>query len=210
MRRSMVTVCLFASLVFPASGGAARGGAAELQTLASALANELADSQIDGATQDEVREHLERSLALVRGAKGRAGGDACVDFAVPIYGKHYEKTSALEKSMALCSRRTDTALLRVAYPVFSKVLQPAAALEEAAEIAQRKDLWGKAELVELAKGHLSRIYQETDALKKAADLAAPVARDGAPCVQRSFETYVKVLDLQAALTKSFAMCAGER
>ena len=203
--RLLAAIATLAVFVLPASGAAS-----DLQTMASALANELAASQLDGATQDEIREHLERSLALVRGSKGRSGGDACVDFAVPVYSKHYEASSALEKAMSLCSRRTDVELLGLAYPVYAKVFQPASALETAAALAQRNDLWGKAELVEYAKVRLSKVYQETDALKKAADLAAPVARDGSPCVERAFETYSKQLDVQPALTKSFGTCSEGR
>lgn len=208
MRIRLLAVVSLALLSFPASGGAARGGTGDLQTLASALANELAASQLDGATQDEIRGHLERSLALVRGSKAHGGGDACVDFAVPIYSKQWQPTTALEKGMALCSRRTDADLLRLAYPVFAKVHQPVSALEEAAALAQRGGLWGKADLVEYAKVRLSKVYQETDALKKACDLAAPVPRDGAACVQRAYETYSKQLDVQPALTKSFGTCSS--
>lgn len=205
--RLLAAALVLGFAVVPASGSAARS---DLQTMASALANELANAELDGATQDEVRVLLERSLALVRGSKAHGGGDACADFAVPIYSKQWQPATALEKAMALCSRRTDTDLLRLAYPIFSKVHQPVSALEEAAAIAQRGDLWGKTALVEYAKVRLSKVYQETDALKKACELAAPVARDGAACVQRAYETYAKLLDVQPALTKSFDACSDER
>lgn len=196
--------------VLPATGVAAHGGTGELQTLASAVANELANSQLDGATQDEVRALLERSLALVRGSKGRRGADACVDFAMPIYEKQWQPATALEKAMALCEYRTDTELLRVAYPVYGRVLQPASALEKAVDLAQRKNLWGKAALVEYAKARLSKVFQEVDALEKAAAHAASVGTDAAPCVQRAYETYSKQFDVQPSLAKSFGACsAGE-
>ena len=127
-------------------------------------ARELGNTRLDASAEAEVREHLERSLALVRGNRTRASDDECVNMAVSIYAKQYEATSALEKSMGLCRGATDIKILRLAYEVYAKQFQPTSALESSAALAQRADLAGKSDLVELAKTRLSKVYQESAAL----------------------------------------------
>lgn len=185
-------------------------GPADVQTLASALAKEIGSSRLDPRTESEVRELLERSLALVRGSSGRGSDDECVNVAVSIYAKQFEATSALEKSMALCRPATDTRLLRLAYEVYAKQFQPTKALEMSAALAQRADLAGKTELVDFARIRLSKVWQESTALEAAAKLAAGTPRDGGPCVQRAFDTWSKQLDIQAALNKAFGACSAGR
>jgi len=203
--RLLVLSATLVSLLVVSSGASA--GNADVQTLASALARELGNTRLDASAEAEVREHLERSLALVRGNRTRASDDECVNMAVSIYAKQYEATSALEKSMGLCRGATDIKILRLAYEVYAKQFQPTSALESSAALAQRADLAGKSDLVELAKTRLSKVYQESAALEGAAKLAAGVPRDSGPCVQRAFDTYAKPFDGQIALNKAFAACA---
>lgn len=203
MRSVFLAVALIPGLVASVSHAAP----ADTQTLASALAQELGNTRLDVATEAEVRELLERSLALVRGSRTRGSDDECVNFAVSIYAKQFEATSALEKSMTLCRAPTDLRILQLAYATYSKQWQPTSALETAAAFAQRSDLAGKSELLGFAKSKLSKIWQEAQALEAAAKLVSGTPRDGASCVQRAFDTYSKQFDTQAALNKAFGACA---
>lgn len=204
--RSFVAVAVLVSMCLAPSGIAAP---ADVQTLASALSKELGGTRLDVATEAEVRELLERSLALVRGSRTgtRGSDDECVNLAVSIYAKQFEASSALEKSMALCRASTDIRILRLGYEIYAKQFQPTSALETSAALAQRAELAGKSELLEFAKVRLAKTFQESAALEAAAKLVAGTPRDGATCVQRAYETYSKQFDTQAALNKAFGACA---
>lgn len=204
MRRFLAFLLLVAAV--PLDAAAADD---DLRRLAGTLQQELGNATLDDATRAEIRALLLRSLELAKVSAGRRPPDAdCMAVATPVYEKQYQASSALEMSAKLCADPVDADVLDLAYAVYSKGLQPVSALSEAVGFARRRDLEGKAALIEFSYARLTKQFQPVSAFGEAVKLAAPAPRNAEQCVAKAFETYAKQFQAFDALKRAFGTCGG--
>lgn len=171
------------------------GNAADKHAAAHALRRAIA----------ELERHSDAHIERHTHASGRR--DACVDLGAAAYAETSYETVAFENAVRACGAKpVDPQVLAVAFAVYRKNAYQKPAFEAALLMAQRRELFGKVGMLQLAKDvYATSLYEQT-ALEKAATLVGSVHRGGEACIRRGYELYTKSLYPGTALEKAVQTC----
>lgn len=200
---SLAILLVFSSLTFANPRG-------ELKNRVSRLARRVEIEVIDSeASNVELRRAQLKLTEILNSLTNGGNSDyaTCVDFVLPIYERSYSSSTAIRRTKELCTRVSDSSVLKFLYEKLTVSYSDSTALTRAADYSDQR-MFGKSSILAFAYDKHSSQYTMSSSIRKSVDNARGLEVGSINCLRRFYATHSRSYSSSRAMDKTVETCSN--
>ena len=199
---SIALLLAFSSFTFANPRGELKD---RVSRLARRVEIEVMDTDVSNEELRRAQSKLTEILNLLTNG-GNSDYTNCVDFALPLYEQQYSSSTAIRKTKELCTRVSDSNVLKFLYSKLSNSYSVISALSKAGDYSD-SSMFGKKGILSFAYDKHRSQYTEISAIRKSVDNARDLDVGSLNCLKRFYETHSRSYPSSRAMDKTVDTCS---